>query len=105
MKIAWAILVIVLGVLGCSVLTTAAQTTINTPDSIPNLTGIWKGTSSGYMVGLGFTEDSMMYNITELNIEKSIHKDNILHLNLEVKDLVKFEKGRLGRVKVELKLC
>ena len=65
MKIAWAILVIVLGVLGCSILTTAAETVVTNPDSIPNLTGIWKGTSSGYMVGLGFTEDSMIYNITE----------------------------------------
>lgn len=67
MKSAWAILMIVLGVLGCSVLTAAAETAITSPDSIPNLTGIWKGTSSGYMVGLGFTEDSMTYNITEQN--------------------------------------
>jgi hypothetical protein len=67
MKVALAILIITLGILGCSVLTTAAETTITTPDSIPNLTGIWKGTSSGYMVGLGFTEDSMTYNITEQN--------------------------------------
>jgi hypothetical protein len=58
---------IVLGVLGCSVLTTAAETVTNSSDSIPNLTGIWKGTSSGYMVGLGFTEDSMTYNVTEQN--------------------------------------
>lgn len=65
MKSVWAILMIVLGVLGCSVLTTAAEEAITTTDSIPNLTGIWKGTSSGYMVGLGFTEDSMIYNITE----------------------------------------
>lgn len=65
MKIAWAILLIVLGVLGCSILTTAAETAVINPDSTPNLTGIWKGTSSGYMVGLGFTEDSMIYNITE----------------------------------------
>ena len=67
MKVAWAILVIVLGVIGCSVLTTAAETATTPSDSIPNLTGIWKGTSSGYMVGLGFTEDSMTYNITEQN--------------------------------------
>ena len=52
MKSVWAILMIVLGVLGCSVLTTAAEEAITTTDSIPNLTGIWKGTSSGYMVGL-----------------------------------------------------
>lgn len=65
MKTAFAILIIVLGVLGCSVLTIAAETTITTSDSIPNVTGIWKGTSSGYMVGLGFTEDSMIYHITE----------------------------------------
>ena len=65
MKSTWVILMIVLGVLGCLGLTTAAETAITESDSIPNVTGIWKGTSSGYMVGLGFSEDSMMYNITE----------------------------------------
>ncbi|MDD1729459.1 MAG: hypothetical protein LUQ50_10350 [Methanospirillum sp.] len=67
MKIACAILIIILGVLGFSVLATAAETKATTPDSIPNLTGTWKGTSSGYMVGTGFTEDTMTYTITEQN--------------------------------------
>ncbi|HWQ67803.1 MAG TPA: hypothetical protein VN372_13170 [Methanospirillum sp.] len=67
MKSAWAALMVVLVVIGCLVLTTAAETAKNSTDSLPNLTGLWKGTSSGYMVGLGFSEDSMMYNITEQN--------------------------------------
>ncbi len=65
MKSALGFLIVILAMVGCSVLTTAAETALMPSDSQPNLTGIWKGTSSGYMVGLGFTEDSMIYNITE----------------------------------------
>lgn len=56
---------VVFGILVCLGLTTAVETTTIPSDSIPNVTGIWKGTSSGYMVGLGFSEDTMTYNITE----------------------------------------
>ena len=65
MKSALGFLIVILAIVGCSVLTTAAETALMPSDSQPNLTGIWKGTSLGYMVGLGFTEDSMIYNITE----------------------------------------
>jgi hypothetical protein len=67
MKIAGAILIISLAIFGCLVMTTAAETTATIPDSIPNLTGIWKGTSFGHGKLEGFGEKPMTFNITEQN--------------------------------------
>lgn len=64
---AWVALMVILVSIGCLVVSATAEMEMNTTDALPNLTGVWKGTSSGYMVGLGFSEDSMVYTITEQN--------------------------------------
>ncbi|HWQ62897.1 MAG TPA: hypothetical protein VN429_00675, partial [Methanospirillum sp.] len=66
MKVAGAILIIVLVIVGCLVFTVAAETNVTTTVSTPDLVGIWNGTAVGHTKVDGFAEfDSVTYNITE----------------------------------------
>jgi hypothetical protein len=66
MKIAYAILVIVLAITGCLAGTVSAESMEATTISTPDLVGIWNGTAIGHTSVDGFVEfDSIVYNITE----------------------------------------
>nr|WP_319539041.1 hypothetical protein [uncultured Methanospirillum sp.] len=66
MKIAGAILIILLVIVGSLVLTASAETKATTTVSTPDLVGIWNGTAIGHTKVDGFVEfDSVTYNITE----------------------------------------
>ncbi len=65
MKIACAILVILLAIIGCLVGIVSAETSESTAVSTPDLVGIWNGTAIGHTNVDGFVDfDSVLYNIT-----------------------------------------
>lgn len=66
MKIASAILILLLAITGCLVCTVSAETMKVTNVSTPDLVGIWNGTAFGHTSVDGFVEfDSIVYNISE----------------------------------------